>query len=446
MFITTNRNTMKTLKAKISLIVLLAVGIGSVAAQEYDDMYFTKKDRKKVKYVSEDKAVTQDLDQVQQFTDTPGENFSARTVNPEYIAKYQASSQESGSAEFANDEYFVEDYNQNNNNLNTTVNDFQNNYSDVAVRDRYGNVRYFNSYSDVYWSDPFLYQNTIFDPLYRPYYGWNAYRPWRSGWSVSVGFGWGWNSWRWNRWNTGWGWNSWNYGWGNAWGYDPWCPGFYGGYYGNPYRNVVVINNYENRYNRNYRRGPGTSRSGVINDADGRRSRVASTNNGRSTTTNGRTSSGTSRARYINNDNRDFDDAQSRYYRRSRSAVNGSSTATSSSRSTSRSSSNYTPDSRSYSNSRSAVSRSSSSNYNRSSYSQRSRSSRSSSSYNRSSNSSSRSSSYTPSRSSTRSRSSSVGSSSRSSRSSGVSSGSRSSSRSSGSRSSSRSSGSRRGN
>jgi len=457
MFITQTTNTMKTLKAKLSVIVLLTIGAGSAVAQEYDDMYFSAKDRKQVKYVSDDKAVTQDLNQVSQVSQNPAESFSSKTVNPEYIAKYQAASQQEATAEFADDEYFVEDYNDNN--LNQVTNDFQNS-SQVAVRDRYGNISYFRDYSDVYWSDPFLYEGTVFDPFYRPYYSrfgygnrWN--RPWRSGWSVSVG--WGWNSWGYNPWNTGWsfntgwGWNSpwgFNYGYGyNSWN-NGWCPPGYG--WGN---NVVVINNYENRSNRVYRSGRASSRSGIVNSNNRRRS-IASGNsrvdNDRSST-NGRSAvSSTSRSRYISESNsrRDYDDAQSKYYRRSRSSVSSSSGDDNRSyTSRSRSTSNYTPNSRSYSNSRSStLNRSSRSSSNNRSYNNRSYNSRSSGSFSRPSNS--RSNGYTPNRSSGNNRSSSFNrSSGNSSRSSGVSRSS-SSSRSSGSRSSgsSRSSNRRGGN
>ncbi|MEP2771302.1 MAG: hypothetical protein ABJH05_04090 [Fulvivirga sp.] len=444
---------MKTLKAKLSVIVLLAIGAGSAVAQEYDDMYFSAKDRKQVKYVSDDKAVTQDLNQVSQVSQNPAESFSSKTVNPEYIAKYQAASQQEATAEFADDEYFVEDYNDNN--LNQVTNDFQNS-SQVAVRDRYGNISYFRDYSDVYWSDPFLYEGTVFDPFYRPYYSrfgygnrWN--RPWRSGWSVSVG--WGWNSWGYNPWNTGWSYNAgwgWNYGWGwNSWN-NGWCPPYYG--YNGWGNNVVVINNYENRSNRVYRSGRASSRSGIVNSNSRRRS-IASSNsrvdNDRSST-NGRSEvSSTSRSRYISESNsrRDYDDAQSKYYRRSRSSVSsGDDNRSYTSRS--RSTSNYTPNSRSnYSSRSSTINRSSAPSNNRSYNSRSYNNSRSSgSSYSRPSNS--RSNGYSPSRSSGNSRSSGYNrSSGSSSRSSGVSRSS-SSSRSSGSRSSgsSRSSNRRGGN
>lgn len=439
--------------------MILALGFSSVYAQEYDDMYFSSKDRKQVKHVDESKAVSQDLNEVKQITQNPSENFSARTVNPEYIAKYQASSQENATAEFADDEYFVEDYN-NTNELNGTVSEFQD-QSRIAVRDRYGNVSYFRDYSDVYWSDPFLYEGTIFDPFYRPYnsfyrpygfgygsnmwlngYSWSTpYTGWR--FSFGVGYGWG-NSWRYG--------STWGYGnsWYNGFGY---CPSYYGSYYGGygfgyPYNNVVVINNFETRNNRTFRRGPGPSRSGNIDTNDGRRRSIATNNNTDGSVRNGRTATtGTSRSRYINNESRNFDDAQSKYYRRSRSAVNSSSTTDnnngrSSYTTNSRSSSNYTPNS---SNSRSSVNRSSSNTNSRSTYNSRPTNSRSNSSYSRPSNSRSRS-NYTPNNRSSSNNRSSYNSSRSSSRSTGISSGSRSSSsRSSGSRSSSSGS-SRRGN
>jgi len=431
---------MKTLKKISPLFLLLTFLSAAVFGQEYDDMYFSSKDRKQVKYASEDKMVKQDLDQVQQATQNPDENFSQRNVNPEYIAKYKAASREQYDfdSEYADNDYYVEDYNTNPE-LGEVTSNFTNNA--IPVRDRFGNVTYVRNYEDIFWTDPFLYQGTMFDPLYSPWvnrwnrgwnvsvgFGWNnwGWNRWNRGWNVGVGFGWG-NGWGWNRWNN-WGWNSW--GWNN-WGYCP--PGYgWGG-------NTVVINNYEARNNRTFRRGPASSRrSSTVDGVSSRRRTSAIAENGNQS---GR-SSANSRSSVRS---RNYDDAQSRYYRRSRNAVSSegtvsgrtynsrSSSSTYRSGTRSRSGSEYSTPSRSSSRSSGYNSRSSSRNSN---FSRPSRSSRSYSSPSRSSGSRSYSS---PSRSSSRSSGYNRSSRSSSSRSSGVSRSS-SGSRSSGSRSSSRSS------
>ena len=327
---------------------IFALGLSYAQDREYDDLYFMPSDRVKVKEVKPADKVVQNATEVQQITSNPQENFSSKTVNPEYLARYSARTQEdySGDSQFASDEYYDDDYNR------SYVNDFQNN-ADVVVRDRYGNTTYFRNRADVYWSDPMFYRGSFYDPFYNPYAFGN--RPFRSGWSVSFGFG---NNWRWrNRWNSGFA-VGYGWGWGNRWDfYDPFwsngfCDPFYAGYspyyygsfygYGNPWRNnVVVINNYESRSNRTYQRGPSTSRSGAVVTNGGR---GRSTNNDGGIT-NGRSSSGN--GRIASSDSRDYSSTQSRYYRRSREAVSGSPANTGSStgrtyNTRSRSTSNYT--------------------------------------------------------------------------------------------------------
>ena len=423
---------------------VLALGGSYAQDREYDDLYFTSNDRNKVKKVKVENKVVQDADQVQQLDPNPQESYSSKTVNPEYIARYQAKSQEdySSDSEYTEGEYFDENYQS----PEAVTTNFQQN-ANYSVRDRYGNVSYYNDFNDIYWSDPIFYRGTVYDPFYRPYYGYGyGYRPWRSGWSVSIGFGntWGWRSGWYSGFSIGygWGWNSW---YDPYYAYDPfYCPPYsrfgysYGGYYGYPYRNVVVINNYESRSDRTFKRGPGMSRSGdlAVNNRN-RRSASSGTGNistGRSSTT-GRTSSDAPTGRYINTSNtRDYSDTQSRYYRRSREAVSTSSSDTQGRTydSRSRSTSNYSTESnRSTSRSNSSYERSSNS---------RSRS------YDYNNNSRSNSRSYsTPSRSNSNSNRYYNGGSSNSRSSGSYSSGSRSSSRSSGSYSSgsnSRSSGS----
>lgn len=437
------RYPMKT-NYKTYILVTLALGavLSTASAQtaEYDDMYFSPKDR-----VDKEKKVAKENFKLQKIEESvtidPEESYSQKNVNPEYLAKYKADQEESDKGQtYAEDEYFNENYNAQAQNGTGVMND-----ADVVVRDRFGNTTYFRDSRDLMWNDPFMARGAAFDPFWGPSFGWNRFRP---GWNVNIGMGW--NSW--NRWNTGFGIG---YGWGNPWGFhdpffNPWFRGgmgFYDPWFYDPFfcpspfrNNVVLINNYETRSNRTVRRGVGGSRV-ATNTNNGTRSR--STPGYTNTPTDRRSSSrvASNQTRYASEGSRTnyssgsrasrsrSEASQSRFYRRSQSnnnegtvrQANNSRSSYSNSRNT-RSSSNYSRDSRSYRNS-SARSRSSNSSY-------RNNSSRSrSSSYSRPS--STRSSSYSRPSSGSRSRSSSYNSGYRS-RSSSYSSPSRSSGRSSG--------------
>ncbi len=330
---------MKTIFRNISLAIAAALmTFSSLAAQEYDDMYFTPKDRKAKKYAAPAESNQPQVENLEtNFTEIdPNINYSQKNVNPDYVARYSAQNYEQNS-NFNEEEYFVEDY-------NNSVDGYASN-ANFTVRDQWGNYTYFNNYNDVFWSDPFLYQGTVFDPMYRFRYasGWTYYDPWvappfynRPGWRVSIGFGSGWG-WGYNTWRTSWSWGvglGWGgYGWG---GYcDPWAwnAGYWG--YGYPYNNVVVINNYENRNpNRNTLRGAGPSRyasnTSVRNATN--RSRLVDNNN----STNGRTSGRIASYDNTSTRNRYSENVPSRssYYRRSevgttnKGAVNNGRTST----------------------------------------------------------------------------------------------------------------------
>ena len=87
---------MKALKIiKFSTLTLSLLGIlviySSVNAQEYDDMYFNKSDRKTVKV---EKTVTssalKNTSDYKKITEST-EAYSAKNINPEYIARYKSS-------------------------------------------------------------------------------------------------------------------------------------------------------------------------------------------------------------------------------------------------------------------------------------------------------------------------------------------------------------------
>ncbi|TRX55553.1 hypothetical protein FNH22_18135 [Fulvivirga sp. M361] len=376
-------------KIFVPVVLVACVAASNVSAQsstEYDDMYFNSKDR----VVKEEKVARQsaELKEIEQATIDSDISYSQKNVNPEYLAKYRADQEESDRGnDYNQDEYFDEDFNQSNGN---SIQGFRNN-ADVVVQDRFGNTTYYRDAQDLYWSDPFLYRGTAFDPFMNPGFGWNRFRP---GWNVNIGFGR--NSW--GRWGSGFGVS---YGWGAGWR-DPWLfgGGFYDPWFYDPFfcpspfrNNVVVINNIENRSNRTLRRGVSSSRRTAVtsNRSTGDISTSRTSRSNSRVASNSRSGEST-RSRYSS---RSADrSSQGNYYRRSRSANNTTGNV-------SRSRSNTD---RSYSNNRSSRS---SSNYSRVSQTEQRRSYRSNSNGSRSSGNnsysrpSSRSRSYsTPSRSS----------------------------------------------
>jgi len=66
-------------------LTLLTIATTSMA-QEYDDLYFTSKDRKKVEKMEE--AKNQSTSTYKSYTNnTYSDNYSTHEVNPEYIAR-----------------------------------------------------------------------------------------------------------------------------------------------------------------------------------------------------------------------------------------------------------------------------------------------------------------------------------------------------------------------
>ncbi|REE06002.1 hypothetical protein [Marinoscillum furvescens] len=428
-----------TLMKRTSLVVL---GFGSlqVMGQEYDDLYFTKNDRKEVAH--EASASNPSKETYQSFRNNNySENYSTHEVNPEYIARYQSQGDYQSTNEYtgeldenanyseptlSNISYFPEDYQEEN--TGTTI--INNYYQDSRFNNRGWNNNPRWGFNNSFWCDPWYSGwNISFgwgvgsvwynDPWYNPYFRstwwpntfYGAMYPY--GDPLYYGFG-GFRGYRWNRFNYA------------------YSAGFYDGMYFGGY-------NYYNRDrladSRTITRGARYSRGGQV-----------VSNNNRTTRTRATSASGTN----VSNNSRgrkDYSRTQNEYFSRSRSSA-----STSNSRvATSSRSSNNRSGNTSYSRSRSSSSLSrngTSSNSRRYSSSGVSRSTRSSgsSSYSRSSSSSKRTYS-TPSRSSSssyssgRSRSSSFSSGSSSSRSSSsYSRSSSSSSRSSGSSSRSRSS------
>ena len=87
--------TLKLVKSSTLAVGLLSLSLifSAAFAQEYDDMYFNKSDRKKVKtnnpeeLTASSKSVsTSDYKEITEST----EGYSSKNINPEYIAKYKS--------------------------------------------------------------------------------------------------------------------------------------------------------------------------------------------------------------------------------------------------------------------------------------------------------------------------------------------------------------------
>ena len=77
---------------RISLFVVVVFLLSPAFSQEYDDMYFTKSDRKKINF--DLKVNTKDSEMIiKDFeNDDWDESYLDKNVNPEYIAKYKVQS------------------------------------------------------------------------------------------------------------------------------------------------------------------------------------------------------------------------------------------------------------------------------------------------------------------------------------------------------------------
>jgi hypothetical protein len=255
------------MKIKLIILTVLSVLAGSVVAQEYDDMYFNKKDRAKLREskVTEREVVLarnekKDVSKEGTSEETnPTDSYSARNVNPEYTSRAT-----SETAQSDNEDYFVNNYQYR---PQAQYSNFNNNFNN-----------WYNSpwYTTAYWGSGFNRWDSWNNPYYGGGYG-SYYDNWgspfgnpyyRSGWSSSFSFFMG------NGWGSNWGMNQ---GWGTPYGYwgssyssfyNPYYSSYSpyygggGGWYG-PTHLVVV------ERDRGYVYGKRSSRSGyIVTDAN----------------------------------------------------------------------------------------------------------------------------------------------------------------------------------
>lgn len=245
------------MKIRISFLSLLAVSTAIAASAqvvEYDDMYFTSKDRVRVqaskpltlKNITSEHEVATSIN--------PTDSYSARNVNPEYIS--QSKVNPSGSAAPA--PYFIPDYTPTaiNQNLNSSSSSWNNcNCASSFNNPYYGMMPgYGNPYGSYYPSMSSMYG-------YNPY-GYGGYNSfYNSGWSSMMSIGFGMGSY------YPYGGSSWGMGYGMGGSLFNYGYNYYGGGYGyNSYypNNVVIINNDNN--NRNVAYGKRPSRSSDLNN------------------------------------------------------------------------------------------------------------------------------------------------------------------------------------
>ena len=194
-------------------------GVG-VEGQEYDDMYFSSSDRQKVS--SKTKLSDQSTPLASTKYSAQGDyvysedSYSARTVNPEYIARYSGSetvSAEQPQTEYGSDDYYVaeetelvdpaEAYAQKiygGNGSNYPVNRYSSFsspfYSPYRASSfgRYSPYSRYSIYSPSSLYSPYSIYSPFYDPFYDPYLDPYGYGGGRSGFRTSIGFGYGFGS------------------------------------------------------------------------------------------------------------------------------------------------------------------------------------------------------------------------------------------------------------
>lgn len=268
------------IKNFLAFTIILVSGLSF--GQEYDDLYFNKSDREKLKKKRKENmnaSVTSDVaSDYGVFEETPESDFEptsflgkqydyeplptdelvAGTVSQESIDQYKSGKTIEDYQ--ANNSYVSNQSSQNNPTFsNPSYSDPMETFDDrnVTINNYYGNnwgnqwnrpgLRFgigWNSWGGNFWGVSYgnAWGNPWYDPFWDPWYG-NAWGP-----------AWAWDPWwGWNRW----GWNSW--GWRGYYG-AAWCrPYWGGGFYSRP---VYVVRG--ERYRRDVIRGSRNSRGGAV--------------------------------------------------------------------------------------------------------------------------------------------------------------------------------------
>ena len=174
----------------IFLFVFILSIFNTILAQEYDDMYFTKADRKQTDFNL--KANRGDAMRVMSaFEDDDLEEvYLDKNINPEYIAKYQVQSDKKSSRRNQEVDYYPETTSTNISSTSGYFNNYERQATiytpaafNINVVSSYGFSRFNNRF--MYGYDPF--GNVWMSDFYSPYaygvYGYNPYDPFGYGFS-----------------------------------------------------------------------------------------------------------------------------------------------------------------------------------------------------------------------------------------------------------------------
>lgn len=229
-------------------LVGISVACTSVYAQEYDDMYFNKSDRKTIKtqnkaLLSTDLKTSGSTNYTQATKST--EVYSAKNVNPEYIARYKATEsnevqdRNTPNKNYNSSDYFIEDYNEADSSLGIHQNQID--YAALNKRDQMSYSNYNNAgFNNPSWRmNPYMRMGYGrpwgFDPVmmgYDPFM--MGYDPFMMGYGMGMGYGPGMSMGMGMGFGTGF-YPSMSYNIAMSWGtgYNPW--GGWGGYPYSPY-------------------------------------------------------------------------------------------------------------------------------------------------------------------------------------------------------------------
>lgn len=178
----------------LSLILIFS----SANAQEYDDMYFSKSDRKTIKVEKTNiNTNTPDYKEVTKSTET----YSAKNINPEYIARYKSTESNEVNEQqaqkddaYSSQDYFVEDYN--NTEYISNPNNNKIDYAALNKRDQMSTPSKSSNYNNAFSSPSWRFSPYMSMGMgYGGGYGYNPYRmgydPYMmgSGSGMAMGFG-----------------------------------------------------------------------------------------------------------------------------------------------------------------------------------------------------------------------------------------------------------------
>lgn len=210
-------------------LAMAILGIASVSAQEFDDIYYNpKKDIDSKEYIARRKS-----NYIKDFASLDVDQYNRRGQYYASPVDTIGKGIENGS-DFVYTQQIQKYYNP------TIVVDNSVILQDVLANS-YGNVEIVldNGYPTFgLWNSPYYYgyYNRWNSPWY---WGWNS--PWYGG----PSYAWGWDPyWDYPWYGPGWGWNSgWNWGWGPTWGWTP----SWGGYHPHHYADYRPNGRYPNR-------------------------------------------------------------------------------------------------------------------------------------------------------------------------------------------------------